>query len=313
MSIPADSVEQLLAPATRDLGDGFTVRRALPMPERRSVGPFVFFDQMGPTGFGPGAGLDVRPHPHIGLATVTYLFDGELLHRDSLGSVQVIRPGEVNWMVAGRGIVHSERTPPANRSAASRLSGIQMWVGLPRREEQMPPLFSHHGAEQLPLITHAGVRLRLIAGALAGERSPVQTLSAMFYAHAELQADGVLLLEPEYAERAIYLYAGSLRVDGQPFEAGRLLVLRAGRSVQIRATEPAQALLLGGAPLDGPRFLWWNFVASTREQLRVAGEQWRSGGFGTVPGDAEFIPLPDTMPPQGADAATGPVRPVDYP
>lgn len=294
----AGSIEQQIAPRTRDLGDGFTVQRALPARERRTIGPFVFFDRMGPAGFDPGRGLDVRPHPHIGLATVTYLFEGAILHRDSLGTTQLIRPGEVNWMIAGRGIAHSERTPVEVRHAPSRLSGIQLWVGLPRREEQMPPLFAHHGAQQLPLLEHAGARLRLILGTLGGAHSPVKTLSPMFYADAQLQPGATLELDAEHPERAIFICEGALRVDGVPFEAGRLLVLKPGGRVRLQAREDGstavRALLLGGAPLDGPRYVWWNFVASSRERIERASEAWRSGRFDAVPGDNEFIPLPET-------------------
>lgn len=300
MQIPSEgpeagSIEQQIAPRTHDLGDGFTVQRALPTRERRTIGPFVFFDRMGPAGFDPGRGLDVRPHPHIGLATVTYLFDGVILHRDSLGTTQLIRPGEVNWMIAGRGIAHSERTPVDVRQSPSRLFGIQLWVGLPRREEQMPPLFTHHEAQQLPLLEHAGARLRLILGTLSGARSPVETLSPMFYADAHLQPGATLELTPEHPERAVFVAEGTLDVDGMRFDAGRLLVLTPGRRVRLQGGGGgSRALLLGGAPLDGPRYLWWNFVASSRERIERASEAWRSGQFDAVPGDAEFIPLPDT-------------------
>jgi hypothetical protein len=306
-------VEQQITPPARDLGDGFTVRRALPAPQRRTIGPFVFFDRMGPAGLDAGRGLDVRPHPHIGLATVTYLFEGSILHRDNLGTTQLIRPGAVNWMIAGRGIAHSERTPPEVRQQPSRLSGIQLWVGLPQRDEEMPPLFEHHAAEQLPVLEHAGARLRLILGTLGGARSPVQTLSPLFYADAQLARGATLELDAEHPERAIFVTEGALRVDGVPFDAGRLLVLRPGRRVRLQVPESASAsagvsaaasvagsadgarlLLLGGAPLDGPRYLWWNFVASSRERLQRAGEAWRAGRFDAVPGDSEFIPLPDT-------------------
>jgi redox-sensitive bicupin YhaK (pirin superfamily) len=294
----AGPVEQQIAPRARDLGDGFTVQRTLPAGQRRTIGPFVFFDRMGPAGLGAGHGLDVRPHPHIGLATVTYLFEGAILHRDSLGTVQLIRPGEVNWMIAGRGIAHSERTPADVRQSPSRLSGIQLWVGLPRRDEQMEPRFAHHDAQQLPLLEHAGARVRLILGTLDGARSPVETLSPMCYADAQLQPEATFELDTEHAERALFLTEGALHVDGEHFEPGRLLVLRSGRRVRLRAAggakDGARVLLLGGAPLDGPRYLWWNFVASSRERIQRASEAWSAGRFGAVPGDSEFIPLPDT-------------------
>lgn len=333
----SDAVEQQLTPRERDLGGGFTVRRALPVPQRRTIGPFVFFDRMGPAGLEAGRGLDVRPHPHIGLATVTYLFEGSMLHRDSLGNAQLISPGEVNWMIAGRGIVHSERTPPEARRAPSRLSGIQIWVGLPRPDEEMPPLFTHHDAAQLPLLEHAGVRLRLILGTLAGARSPVQTLSPLFYADAQLAPGAMLELEAEHEERAVFVTEGSLHVEGEPFAAGRMLVLRSGRRVRLQAAQgampessataaaseaPAAAasalapggarvLLLGGAPLDGARYVWWNFVASSRERIQRAGEAWRERRFDPVPGETEFIPLPDTPPP--APIPQDVAKPVDYP
>ncbi len=304
-------IAEVIEPRPRDLGDGFFVRRALPAPQRRSVGPFVFLDQMGPADFRAGTGLDVRPHPHIGLATVTYLFSGELLHRDSLGSRQLIRPAEVNWMIAGRGIVHSERTPLPLRAHSSSLSGIQAWVGLPQHEEEAPPRFAHHEQHSLPQLEHAGVHLRLIAGTLCGLRSPVETLSSMFYADATLQPGATLRLEAEHPERALYLYQGSLEVERQAVSAGRLLVLRTDRPVQALAREGARLLLLGGAPLDGTRQVWWNFVSSSAQRIQRAAEQWRSGGFDRVPDDDEFIPLPDAPPPNGRPSE--PPRPVSYP
>jgi redox-sensitive bicupin YhaK (pirin superfamily) len=302
-------VADVIEPRPRDLGDGFFVRRALPSIQRRSIGPFVFWDQMGPAEFRPGAGLDVRPHPHIGLATVTYLFGGEVLHRDSLGNSQLIQPAEVNWMIAGRGIVHSERTPMPLRAHSSSLSGIQAWVGLPQHEEESPPRFTHHDAHSLPQLEHGGVQLRLIAGTLFGLRSPVETLSSMFYADARLQPGSTLTLEHEHAERAIYVYQGTLEIERQPFEAGRLLVVRSGRRLQALARGGARLLLLGGAPLDGARQVWWNFVSSSPVRIQRAAEQWRRGGFAPVPDDSEFIPLPDTPPP----SAPEPPRSVNYP
>ena len=304
-------VADIIEPRARDLGDGFMVRRALPSIQRRSIGPFVFLDQMGPASFRSGGGLDVRPHPHIGLATVTYLFSGELLHQDSLGSRQLIRPAEVNWMIAGRGIAHSERTPIPARSQASSLSGIQAWVGLPQHEEESAPQFTHHEERSLPQLEHAGVQLRLIAGTLSGLHSPVETRSAMFYADARLQPGATLTLDREHVERAIYVYEGALEIERRPFTAGRLVVLRSGRPVPMLSRDGARLLLLGGAPLDGARHVWWNFVSSSPERIQRAAEQWRSGGFARVPGDDEFIPLPDTPPP-GAPGVEPP-RPVSYP
>jgi len=288
-----DVVEFDIAPATRDLGNGFLVRRALPNPECRAIGPFVFFDQFGPTIFDAGAGLDVRPHPHIGLATVTYLFEGEIVHRDSLGNAQIIRPGEVNWMIAGAGIVHSERTGTSTRSAASALAGIQTWVALPREHEQRPASFAHHSVDELPIIEGAGRRIRLIAGALFDARAPVMTLSAMGYADALLESGSQLEFDSEYEQRAIYILSGATESGGRRFEAAHLLVLRARECVRVHALMRSRLMLLGGEPLDGPRHLWWNFVSSSRERIAEAKAAWREGRFGVVPGDEqEFIPLP---------------------
>jgi redox-sensitive bicupin YhaK (pirin superfamily) len=287
------------------------VQRVLPAAIRRTVGPFVFFDRMGPTEFAAGNGLDVRPHPHIGLATVTYLFEGELLHRDSLGTTQPIRPSEVNWMLAGRGIVHSERTSITQRAAPSRLSGIQAWVGLPQKEEQAPPCFSHHGAEELPQIEAAGVRLRLIAGSYAGLQSPVPTCSPLFYADAQLEAGATLAVSGEYPERGIFISQGSLDVEHQSFAAGTMIVFAPGGEIRVHAPTAARLLLLGGAPLDGERQVWWNFVSSSPERMQRAADDWRGGRFDRVPGDDEFIPLPSTPLPQST--APPVVKPVDYP
>ncbi len=294
---PRDApVETVVIPRTRDLGDGFQVRRALPSVRKRMVGPFIFFDEMGPVQFAPGKGLDVRPHPHIGLATVTYLFEGEILHRDSLGVVQSIRPGEVNWMTAGRGIVHSERTPPQPRERGDRLSGIQLWVALPHAHEEDSPSFVHHAASALPVIEDRNVRLRVIVGELHGARSPVKTLSAMFYADAALEAGAELALPPDYEERAVFVSQGSAMVGGETFEAGRLLVLRPGLTHVLKAVSPTRLLLLGGEPMDGPRHIYWNLVSSSRGRIEEAKQEWRAGRFPQVPGETEFIPLPDDAP-----------------
>jgi hypothetical protein len=298
-------IDVVIVPPTHDLGDGFHVRRALPSRERRMVGPFVFFDQMGPTVLRAGSGLDVRPHPHIGLATVTYLFDGEIIHRDSLGTTQAIRPGEVNWMIAGRGIVHSERTAADKRAAGSSLSGIQTWIALPKAEEERAPSFRHHAAGELPLIEGEGKSLRLIAGSLYGARAPVATLSDMFYADVTLAADARLPVATEHEQRALYIIRGRVDVDGSAFDASQLVVLRPQQAVTIRALAPSQLLLLGGAPMDGPRHVWWNFVSSSSERIEQAKADWREGRLGSVPGDPEFIPLP-TIPAVQS-------QPVDYP
>jgi redox-sensitive bicupin YhaK (pirin superfamily) len=285
--------EAILVPRLRDLGGGFTVRRVLPASARRMVGPFVFFDQMGPTALRIGDGLDVRPHPHIGLATVTYLFEGEILHRDSLGTVQAIRPGAVNWMTAGRGIVHSERTPSGLREAGSKLSGIQLWVGLPHEKEEVEPSFVHCAAEDLPLLEGEGVTLRVIVGEAYGAHAPVPVFSAMFYCDATLEAGARLGLPASYAERAAYLVEGKIAIAGEIYEPGRLLFFGTGASVAVRAEERARLLLLGGEPMDGPRHLWWNFVSSANERIERAKADWQAGRFAPVPGETEFIPLPD--------------------
>jgi redox-sensitive bicupin YhaK (pirin superfamily) len=289
-----DRIERSIEPPVRDLGDGFYVRRALPSVECRTIGPFVFFDQFGPASFSAGAGLDVRPHPHIGLATVTYLFEGEIVHRDTLGSTQTIRAGDVNWMVAGRGIAHSERTGADDRRQGSSLAGIQSWVALPQDEEERPASFAHHGARELPLIDGGGRRIRIIAGSLFGERAPVATFSAMGYADALLEPGAVLDFGGEYEQSAVYVVEGAIDVAGVSFGEARLLLPRAQERVTIKAVGNTRLMLLAGAPLDGPRYVWWNFVSSARERIEQAKRDWRDGRFGTVPGDAaEFIPLPD--------------------
>ncbi len=291
---PPPGVELVIIPRAHDLG-GFEVRRALPAAERQMVGPFIFFDQMGPGEFLAGQGVDVRPHPHIGLATVTYLFDGSILHRDSLGSAQPIVPGDVNWMTAGRGIAHSERTDPALRTQANRLFGIQSWVALPKQAEETTPGFAHHAGASLPVLDDGGAHLRLIAGEGWGARSPVSVHSPLFYADAELFSGASLPLPDDHEERAAYVLAGTVEVAGQAFEPGRMLLFRAGDRIALRAgPRGARVLLLGGAAMDGPRYLFWNFVSSSRDRIEQAKADWKAGGFGKVPGDEqEFIPLPE--------------------
>jgi len=286
-------LEALIVPQVRDLGDGFEVRRVLPSVQRRTVGPFVFFDQMGPVVLRVGTGLDVRPHPHIGLATVTYLFDGEILHRDSLGTVQPIRPGAVNWMTAGRGIVHSERTPPELRASGTRLSGIQTWVGLPRDREEVEPSFVHHAESELPILDGEGKRVRVIAGELYGARSPLAVFSDTLYADIVLAKGARLEVPTGHKERAIHIAVGRVEIAGDTFEAGRMAVFRQGSGVTVSAREPARLLLLGGEPLDAPRHVWWNFVSSSRERIEQAIADWRQQRFPAVPGETEFIPLPE--------------------
>ena len=286
------ALQNVIVPRPRDIG-GFEVRRVLPSLERRSVGPFVFFDQMGPAELAPGQGIDVRPHPHIGLATVTYLFAGTIVHRDSLGTVQAIEPGEVNWMTAGRGIVHSERSDTELRKQRQKLYGIQIWVALPKRHEETEPDFAHYAADTLPLIEGEGKTVRIIAGSLFGKTSPVKTFSSLFYADAILQPGGSLELAAQHEERAIYLLEGTVELGGQSFEFGRLLAFSSGDEISIKANSTARILLFGGQPLDGPRHVWWNFVSSSRERMEQAKDDWKAGRFAPVPGDAEFIPLPE--------------------
>jgi redox-sensitive bicupin YhaK (pirin superfamily) len=289
----SDMTPLLIEPRLHDLGDGFTVRRLLPFRLRRHVGPFVFFDHIGPAELPPGRGLDVRPHPHIGLATVTYLFEGEILHRDSLGSVQPIRPGEVNWMTAGRGIVHSERTPPEERAAGHRMHGIQTWVALPREHEETAPEFLHYPASTLPEREQDGVRLRVIAGRSFGLESPVRVYAPTLYADVHLAGGASLRVPGEHEERAIYVLDGDVRVDGEPLAPQRMLVLAAGADIEVAATSAAHVVLCGGAPLDGERTIWWNFVSSDRARIERAKADWLAQRIGVVPGETEFIPLPE--------------------
>jgi redox-sensitive bicupin YhaK (pirin superfamily) len=277
----------------RDLG-GFEVRRILPFGGGQMVGPFIFLDHMGPADFAAGRGIDVRPHPHVCLATVTYLFDGEIEHRDSLGVVQTIRPGDVNWMTAGSGIAHSERTGAALRAAGHRLHGLQSWVALPQQDEETDPAFHHFAADQLPSREADGVRMRLIAGDAFGLRSPVKVFSRMFYVDAVCEAGATLALPDEHAQRAVYVVEGSIETDGRTFAEGTLLVFVEGEPVSLRAKSACRIALLGGAPLEGKRHIWWNFVASSPERIDRAKRDWADGKFANVPGDPEFIPLPPT-------------------
>lgn len=291
---PPSGIDLVIVPRAHDIG-GFEVRRALPAAKRQMVGPFIFFDQVGPGEFLAGHGLDVRPHPHIGLATVTYLFEGSIMHRDSLGSQQLIVPGDVNWMTAGGGIVHSERTDAALRIHNNRLFGIQSWVALPRSAEEEAASFAHHAAATLPLLEDGGTRLRLIAGEGWGARSPVSTSWPLFYADATLMPGGALPLPDQYEERGAYVVQGAVEVAGIRFEAGRMLLFKAGDDLSLQAgPSGARVLMLGGATMDGPRFLFWNFVSSSLERIEQAKADWKAGRFDKVIGEErEFIPLPE--------------------
>jgi redox-sensitive bicupin YhaK (pirin superfamily) len=288
------SLELEIDARQRDLGDGFMVRRLLPSVARRMVGPFIFFDQMGPAQLEVGKGLDVRPHPHIHLSTVTYLFRGDILHRDSLGTEQLITPGAVNWMTAGRGIVHSERSPSAARAAGVAVHGLQLWVALPTAHEETAPSFQHVPARDLPELERPGARLKLIAGEAFGARAPVEVHSPLFYIDAELEGGATLEVPAEHEQRAVYVVSGAVSLDGKPHGTGAMLVLRPHVAARLTALEPARVMLLGGAPLDGERFMFWNFVSSSREKLEAAKLAWKERRFPTVPGDdVEFIPLPE--------------------
>jgi redox-sensitive bicupin YhaK (pirin superfamily) len=288
-------IELVIEAHRHDLG-GFTVGRVLPSPQRRSVGPFVFFDHMGPVDLPAHLprSADVRPHPHIGLATVTYLFDGEIRHQDSLANDQPIRPGEVNWMTAGRGITHSERFDGPIRDRGGRVHGIQAWVALPEALEETDPSFAHHnGPVDLPYYESGGMKARLIAGEAFGAKAAVKTYSPMFYVHWELEAGATAALPAQYPERAAYVAAGAVEVDGARYDTGHLLVFAPGETVPITAAKPATVMLLGGEPL-GPRHVWWNFVSSSRERIEQAKADWRAGRFALPPHDHdEMIPLPE--------------------
>ena len=290
----ADPIELLIQGRAHDLGGGFAVRRVLPSVKRRMVGPFIFLDHFGPMDVPPGGGMEVRPHPHIGLATVTYLFEGGIFHRDSLGYAQPIKPGDVNWMTAGSGIVHSERTEPEMRRTGFRMHGVQTWVALPKAHEETAPAFEHVEMEKLPAWREGGAALRLIVGTYAGRTAPTTHFSPIFYAGVEMVAGAKTTVSPEHAERAVYVAHGSVTVGDRQLGVGDLAVLAAGQPVDLMAGEQgAKAMLLGGAAMDGPRHIWWNFVASTKERIEQAKADWREGRFAKVPGDPEFIPLPD--------------------
>jgi redox-sensitive bicupin YhaK (pirin superfamily) len=284
---------------THFLGDGFFVTRMLPDIKRRSVGPFLFFDYFGPVEFAPGKGIDVRPHPHIGLATVTYLFEGSQMHRDTIGSVQEVLPGDVNWMTAGRGIAHSERTGAETRAKGHRLHGIQTWVGLPTADEEAEPHFQHFKAADLPQTEWQNAKIRMITGNAFGMTSPVKTFSPIFYADAQFESGGSFHYGPEHEERALFITEGEVQIGGdahgvQTHGAGKMIVLEKGEEISLFTDAPARMMLFGGAPLDGPRHIWWNFVSSSKERIEKAKADWKAGSFSTIPGDdQEFIPLPE--------------------
>lgn len=293
----SSAIETLIIPRARDIG-GFEVRRALPSPKRQMVGPFIFFDEMGPAEFINEAGIDVRPHPHIGLGTVTYLYQGEFEHRDSLGTHQMIYPGEVNWMIAGRGITHSERTSAATRQTRHGLFGIQTWIALPEAHEDMAPDFEHHEKTALPTLTDTGVTARLILGTAYGRQSPVTMLSESFYLDVQLAPGASFPLPDDHEDRGIYVSQGEIEIAGDVFPSGRMMVFRPGDKLSAKAgAEGARLMLLGGATLNEPRYIWWNFVSSSKEKIIEASRawhaaDWREGPFRLPPGDEEeFIPL----------------------
>lgn len=288
------SIHQFLEPEVKNLG-GFEARRVLPHPQRQMVGPFIFFDHLGPAVFAAGQGIDVRPHPHINLATVTYLFEGVLLHQDSLNVVQEIYPGEVNWMTAGRGVTHSERSPAADRAKESRIHGIQTWVALPDEHEETEPWFRHYPATGLPRWEEQGVSITLIAGKAAGRISPVQTFSPMIYLDVQMPAGTQFTLPAEYSEQAVYSVTDGLTVAGEPLAPQRMLLLPAGETVTISATTAARCIVIGGEPV-GYRYKWWNFVSSRLERIEAAKADWKQGRFDQVPQETEFIPLPEDLP-----------------
>ena len=289
----SDAIEHIIVPRSVDLGD-FEVRRAIPYAKRRMVGPFIFFDHFGPVVFRAGRGIDVRPHPHIGLATVTYLFDGEIVHRDSLGTAVAIRPGAVNLMTAGRGIVHSERSAAERRNGGESLHGLQCWIGLPQAHEETAPSFLHRDGAELPTLSDEGKSIRVVLGNIYGQRSPVPTLSDTLFADANLEAGASLPVDATTEERAVYIVSGEIEIAGDRFAAGQLLVLRPGDAITLTATSRARVVLCGGAALDGPRHVWWNFAHSRKERIEQAKAEWKAGRFDTVPGDdKEFIPLPE--------------------
>lgn len=288
-----DALELMIVPRTRDLGDGFLVRRALPHGKRQMVGPFIFFDHFGPVQFVAGKGMDVRPHPHIGLATVTYLFDGTIMHRDSEGNIQEIQPGAMNLMTAGQGIAHSERTPDVQRANGQSMLGLQSWIALPKEREEIAPSFQHYSAASLPTVQDKGFSARIIAGKSFGVSSQVEMVSDWFYVEVALDAGMSAPLDADHEERAIYLVDGEVEIAGDKFSAPQLLVFRPGDRITVKALRKARMMFLGGSALEGPRHIWWNFVSSSKDRIEQAKADWKAGRFEHVPGEHEFIPLPE--------------------
>ncbi len=287
-----DVIELQIRPDIKDLGE-FSVGRLLPDKRRQRVGPFIFFDHIGPAEFPPGEGVYVRSHPHIGLATITYLFEGSMLHRDSLGYVQEIRPGEINWMTAGKGIVHSEKVTEGVLASGQRLHGLQVWVALPLGREEIDPRFEHYAADGIPELDSDGASIRVVIGGAYGETSPVQTESETLYVEVRLDAGSTLAL-PEAEELAVFVLSGDVAIEGQAIEAGVLVVLRPHSKALVSAASAAHLMICGGAALEGDRIVWWNFVSSSRERLEQAKRDWRDGRFADVPGEQDFIPLPES-------------------
>jgi redox-sensitive bicupin YhaK (pirin superfamily) len=287
-----NALDLVIVPRVRDLGGGFNVRRALPHGRRQMVGPFIFFDHFGPVQFIAGQGMDVRPHPHIGLATVTYLFDGSILHRDSEGNLQEIMPGAMNLMTAGRGIAHSERTPDVSRKKGSSMLGLQSWIALPAKWEEIAPSFQHFDAAMLPVIEDKGLKARVIAGSAFGARASVEMVSDWFYVEVTAEASTSVPLDATYEERAIYLVEGEVDIAGERFAAPQMLIFRPGDAITIKTVQKTRMMFLGGTAMEGPRHIWWNFVSSRKERIEAAKEDWKSGRFGPVPQETEFIPLP---------------------
>lgn len=288
-----DALDLIVVPRTRDLGDGFAVRRALPHGKRQMIGPFIFFDHFGPVQFLAGKGMDVRPHPHIGLATVTYLFDGRIMHRDSEGNIQEIAPGAMNLMTAGRGIAHSERTPDVQRADGQSMLGLQSWIALPKGREEIAPSFQHYDASVLPTVSDNGVRARIIAGSAFGAQAPVEMVSPWFYVEVTAKAGSSVPLDADHEERAIYVVDGEIEIAGERHAGPRLLIFRPGDRITARITADTRMMLLGGDALEGPRHIWWNFVSSSKERIEQAKADWTAGRFEAVPGEHEFIPLPE--------------------